>query len=77
MTVKIYRRKQTQLPSDFTTGTYTDRPDVYLRMIINDGGERHLMSKYMPPFAGEINKTGIDDLIYFIKKTPEMHIKNK
>ena len=70
---KLYRRKQEQLPTNFTTGTYIDRPDEYLRMIITDGGEKHSMSKYMPPFGQEISNTGVDDLIHFIKRTPELH----
>lgn len=70
---KLYRRKREQLPTNFTTGTYIDRPEDYLRMIITDGGEKHSMSKYMPPFGDEINHAGVDDLIHFIKRTPELH----
>ena len=70
---KLYRRKREQLPTNFTTGTYIDRPEDYLRMIITDGGEKHSMSKYMPPFGEEINHAGVDDLIHFIKRTPELH----
>jgi len=40
-------------------------------MNITDGDEKHSMSKYMPPFGEEINHEGVDNLIHFIKRTPD------
>ncbi len=71
MVIRLYRRMQTQLPSNFTLSTYTDRPGKYMRKIIIEGGENHSMSKYMPPFGQELSSESINDLIYFIHKIPE------
>lgn len=71
MVIRLYRRMQTQLPSNFTLSTYTDRPSEYMRKIITEGGENNAMSKYMPPFGQELSTKNIDDLIYFIHLIPQ------
>jgi mono/diheme cytochrome c family protein len=69
MTKKIYRKKQTQLPANFTLGIFIDRPDDYMRKIITEGGPKNDLSKYMPPFKDEISEKDVEDLIHFIRKT--------
>ena len=73
MVKRLYRKLKTQLPSNFTLGIYSDRPVEYLRKIITSGGENNSMSKHMPPFGEELSAENIDDLVYFIRKTPEKH----
>lgn len=75
MVKRLYRRLKTQLPSNFTLGIYADRPAEYLHKIITNGGENHSMSKYMPPFGEELSAGEIDDLVHFIKKTPEKYAR--
>ncbi|HEC19092.1 MAG TPA: c-type cytochrome [Gammaproteobacteria bacterium] len=73
MTIRLYRKKFMQLPSNFTTGVFKDRPDEYLRKIINDGGEAHAMSKYMPPFSDELTHDEVNKLIAYIRQTASSH----
>ncbi|HEX22255.1 MAG TPA: cytochrome c [Chromatiales bacterium] len=73
MVKRLYRKLKTQLPSNFTLGIYSDRPAEYLHKIITNGGENHSMSKYMPPFGEELSAKNIDDLVHFIRKTPEKY----
>ncbi len=75
MVKRLYRKLKTQLPSNFTLGIYADRPAQYLHKIITHGGENNAMSKYMPPFGEELSDENIDDLVHFIKKIPEKHIR--
>ena len=67
MVKRLYRKKGTQLPTDFTIPLYADRTDEYLRKIISEGGEAHSMSKYMPPFGEELSEKDVNDLVYFVK----------
>lgn len=67
MVKRLYRKKGTQLPTDFTVPLYADRTDEYLRTIITEGGEAHSMSQYMPPFGQELSEKGVNDLVYFVK----------
>jgi len=75
MVKRLYRKLKTQLPSNFTLGIYSNRPAEYLHKIITNGGENHSMSKYMPPFGEELSTENIDDLVHFIKKTPEKYAR--
>jgi len=77
MVKRLYRKKGTQLPSNFTLDIYADRPAAYLRKIIVDGGEHHSMSKYMPPFGQELSGNNVDDLVYFIRKVPQKRPQTK
>ena len=70
---RLYRKLQTQLPSNFTIGVYLSRPDIYLREVISKGGAASAMSQYMPPFGEELSHEQIDNLVHFIKRTPELH----
>ena len=36
--------------------------------IIRDGGEKHSLSEYMPPFGEELSKGEISDVVYFIQQ---------
>jgi len=75
MVKRLYRRIGTQLPSNFTLGVYSERPEDYLRKIIVDGGENNAMSKYMPPFGSELSEEDVDDLVYLIKQAPERYAR--
>ena len=76
MVKRLYRKKGTQLPSNFTLSVYADRPAAYLRKIIVEGGENNDMSKYMPPFGQELSPRDVDDLIYLIKLVPEKYARS-
>jgi mono/diheme cytochrome c family protein len=69
---RLYRKLHTQLPTNFTLGIYAERTGAYLRQIITQGGEANRMSHFMPPFGQELSPEDIDELVYFIQKTPEL-----
>ncbi|HEB92851.1 MAG TPA: cytochrome c [Gammaproteobacteria bacterium] len=75
MLKRLYRKLKTRLPSNFTLGIYANRPAEYLHKIIRYGGGNNAMSKYMPPFGEGLSDKNIDDLVHFIKKTPEKYAR--
>lgn len=75
MVKRLYRKKGTQLPTNFTIQLYADRTDEYLRTIITQGGEANDMSRYMPPFGEELSTQDVDDLVVFVKVVAENRAK--
>ncbi|WP_455202052.1 c-type cytochrome [Kaarinaea lacus] len=66
--VPLYVKMKSALPSNFQIGLYAFRPKEYLASIVRDGGEKHSLSQYMPPFGGELTANQIDDVVYFIQR---------
>lgn len=67
-TVPLYVKLKGAQPSNFQIKLYAFRPKEYLANIVRDGGEKHSLSQYMPPFGGELTAGQIDDVVYFIQK---------
>lgn len=66
-TIPMYLKMNARLPSNFKVRFYSIRPRQYLANIVRDGGQKHSLSKYMPPFGGELDKQQINDVVYFIQ----------
>ena len=64
----LYVKMKAAHPSNFQLKLYSYRPKQYLANIVRDGGEKHSMSKYMPPFGDELTTAQISDVVYFIQK---------
>lgn len=62
----FYLKKNLPKPANLTINLIANRPTEYIRAVIKDGGERHSLSKHMPPFGEELKPSQIDDLVYFI-----------
>ena len=58
----------TSLPSNFRVKFFSIRPKQYLANIVRDGGQKHSLSQYMPPFGSELDNQQIGDVVYFIQK---------
>lgn len=71
----LYRRMNARQPSNFTVKFYQYRPEGYLKNVILQGGEANSLSKYMPPFAGELEGEKLDDVVYFIKNVSKFYYK--
>lgn len=54
-------------PSNFTVKFYSIRPSQYLESVVREGGEKHSLSKFMPPFGAELSKGQINNVVYFIQ----------
>lgn len=67
-TTPLYVKMRSAQPSNFQLKIYSFRPKEYLASIVRDGGEKHSLSEYMPPFGGELTAGQIDDVVYFIQK---------
>lgn len=65
----MYIRLRHPRPSNFTVGIYANRPSQYLTNVISEGGVQNQLSQFMPPFKGELSKTEIESLVYFIQQT--------
>ena len=55
-------------PSNFNVKFFAFRPTEYLTGIIRDGGEKHSLCEYMPPFGGELSAEQISHVVYFIRQ---------
>ena len=64
----LYVKLQQAHPSNFQLKFFAFRPKQYLTNIVRDGGKKHSLSEYMPPFGGELSSSQIDDVVYFIQK---------
>ena len=65
--IPMYVRLRAARPTNFQVKFFSIRPSQYLEKIVRDGGERHSLSQYMPPFGDELNKQQINDVVYFIQ----------
>jgi len=65
--IPYYIKIKAARPSNFKVKIYTIRPTQYLAKIIRDGGKKHSLSEYMPPFESELNSDQINDVVYFIQ----------
>jgi mono/diheme cytochrome c family protein len=74
--VPLYVNMKSALPSNFNVGVYSFRPKQYLAKIVRDGGKKHSLSEYMPPFGEELTNDQIDDVVYFIQNV-SVHIVSK
>lgn len=63
----LYVRLRVPRPSNFKVKFFSIRPSQYLEKIVRDGGKRHELSDYMPPFGEELNNQQINDVVYFIQ----------
>ena len=63
----LYVKLQSAHPSNFQLKVYAERPTQYLVSIVRDGGRKHSLSEYMPPFGDELTETQINDVVYFIQ----------
>jgi len=63
----LYVKLKSAHPSNFRVKVYADRPKQYLVNIVRDGGKKHSLSEYMPPFGDELNEAQINDVVYFIQ----------
>lgn len=66
--IRLYMKLGSVHPSNFQIRYYSDRSEEYLTSIIRDGGEKHSLSQYMPPFEYELSSSQIKDVVHFIKK---------
>lgn len=66
--VPMYLKMGTSLPSNFRVKFFSIRPKQYLANIVRDGGQKHSLSQYMPPFGSELDNQQIGDVVYFIQK---------
>lgn len=64
----LYIKLQQAHPSNFQLKFFSFRPKQYLINIVRDGGKKHSLSEYMPPFGGELSRSQIDNVVYFIQK---------
>ena len=64
----LYVKLKSAHPSNFQVKFYSYRPKEYLKSIVRDGGKKHSLSEYMPPFGGELSPDQIEDVVYFIQK---------
>ena len=67
-TTPLYVKMRGAQPSNFQLKLYSFRPKEYLANIVRDGGEKHSLSEYMPPFGGELTAGQIDSVVYFIQQ---------
>jgi len=67
-TTPLYVKMRGAHPSNFQLKLYSFRPKEYLASIVRDGGEKHSLSEFMPPFGAELSATQINDVVYFIQK---------
>ena len=65
--VAMYVKMRAARPSNFKVKFFSIRPKEYLTKIVRDGGEKHSLSQYMPPFGGELDNQQINDVVYFIQ----------
>ncbi|WP_455221425.1 c-type cytochrome [Kaarinaea lacus] len=63
----LYVKLKSAHPSNFQVRVYAERPKQYLVNIVRDGGKKHSLSEYMPPFGDELNEAQINDVVYFIQ----------
>jgi mono/diheme cytochrome c family protein len=63
----LYVKLRSAHPSNFQLKVYALRPKQYLADIVRDGGEKHSLSGFMPPFGEELTETQINDVVYFIQ----------
>ena len=73
----MYLKMGARLPSNFNVKFFSIRPRQYLTNIVRDGGEKHSLSEYMPPFGDELDSEQINDVVYFIQKISVYNDKNK
>ena len=66
--LRLYMKIGTVRPSNFQIGYYAERSEQYLTNIVRDGGAKHSLSQYMPPFGYELSATQLKDVVYFIQK---------
>ena len=64
----FYVKMKVARPSNFQLKFFSTRPKQYLSSIIRDGGKKHALSQYMPPFGDELTSRQIGDVVYFIQK---------
>ena len=64
----LYVRMGSSRPSNFRLKIFSTRPRNYMANVIRDGGEKHSLSQYMPPFGDELSKGDINNVVYFIQK---------
>lgn len=65
--IPMYIKLRAARPSNFKVKFYSIRPKQYLTKIVRDGGGKHSLSEYMPPFGGELDNQQINDVVYFIQ----------
>jgi len=65
--VAMYVKMRAARPSNFKVKFFSIRPKEYLMKIVRDGGEKHSLSQFMPPFGGELDTQQINDVVYFIQ----------
>jgi len=63
----LYVKLKSAHPSNFLVKVYAQRPKQYLVNIVRDGGKKHSLSEFMPPFGDELNEAQINDVVYFIQ----------
>lgn len=63
----LYVKLKSAHPSNFQVKVYSERPREYLVNIVRDGGKKHSLSEFMPPFGEELTEAQIDDVVYFIQ----------
>ena len=63
----MYVKLRSARPSNFMIKIFSIRPKRYLTNIVRDGGRKHFLSEYMPPFGDELNNQQINDVVYFIQ----------
>lgn len=73
----MYLKMGARLPSNFNVKFFSIRPRQYLTNIVRDGGEKHSLSQYMPPFGDELDSEQINDVVYFIQKVSVYNDENK
>lgn len=64
----LYVKMKSARPSNFNVKFFAFRPTEYLTGIIRDGGGKHSLSEYMPPFGGELSAEQISHVVYFIRQ---------
>lgn len=65
--IPLYVKMRAPRPTNFRVKFFSLRPQQYLTNIVRDGGEKHSLSEYMPPFGAELNNNQINDVVYFIQ----------
>ena len=74
--VALYVKMRSARPSNFKVKFFSIRPKEYLMKIVRDGGEKHSLSEYMPPFGSELDNQQINDVVYFIQNVSLYDLEN-
>lgn len=64
----LYIKMGSSRPSNFRMKFFSTRPKNYMANVVRDGGEKHSLSQYMPPFGEELSNGEINNVVYFIQK---------